>query len=155
QNAACSFVSDSPQHFTAGLGDLTNPNNPIKDWNIVFVSYCTGDIHFGDARQSYHGPGGATAFTRHKGWHNARIAEKWAREHFATPDEVFVTGSSAGAYGAQFNAPLHHDVWPQSKFSVLADAGNGIITPDFINQKFPHWNFIAHLPDNIPGVLES
>ena len=31
---------------------------------------------------------------------NAQVVEKWAREHFVTPEQVFVTGSSAGAYGA-------------------------------------------------------
>jgi hypothetical protein len=147
---SCGGGSDNPNHTTTGFGDLTNPNNPFKDWNIVFVSYCSGDIHFGDALRSYNGN-----LTRHRGWHNARTAEKWAREHFLNPEEVFVTGSSAGAYGAFFNAPLHHEVWPQSKFTVLADAGNGIITPDFIEDKFPTWDFVAHLPDNIPGVLES
>ena len=37
---------------------------------------------------------------------NARVVEKWAREHFVIPEQVFVTGSSAGAYGASSNAPL-------------------------------------------------
>jgi hypothetical protein len=156
---ACNPGSDNPNHTTTGFGDLTNPNNPFKDWNIVFVSYCTGDIHFGDATQAYHfGPN--TYPIEHKGWHNARTAEKWAREHFLNPEEVFVTGSSAGAYGAFFNAPLHEFVWPQSKFTVLADAGNGIITPDFLTGStpaggFPTWNFVAHLPTDIPGVAES
>jgi len=146
--------SDNPNNTTTGFGDLTNSNNPFKDWTIIFVSYCTGDIHFGDATASYNF-GGTTYPTYHKGWHNARTAEKWAREHFVAPDEVFVTGSSAGAYGAFFNAPLHHFVWPDSKFTVLADAGNGIITPTFLTQRFPVWNFEAHLPTNIPGVIES
>lgn len=151
---ACNPGSDNPNHTTTGFGDLTNPDNPFKDWNIVFVSYCTGDIHFGDSSQSYKfGP--TTYPIRHKGWHNARTAEKFAREHFVAPDEIFVTGSSAGAYGAFFNAPLHHFVWPDSKFSVLADAGNGIITPAFLTDEFPVWNFSAHLPTNIPGVAES
>jgi hypothetical protein len=66
-----------------------------------------------------------------------------------------VTGSSAGAYGAFFNAPAHHDVWPDSKFTVLADAGNGIITSQFLLNNFPTWNFAAHLPTNIPGVAEA
>ena len=152
---ACTPVGvDNPNHTTTGFGDLTNPNNPFKDWNIVFVSYCTGDIHFGDNEITYFS-GSNSKKTDHFGWHNARTAEKWAREHFVNPDEVFVTGSSAGAYGAFFNAPLHVDVWPQSKMSVLADAGNGVITPTFISTNFPHWNFIAHLPKNIPGVEES
>lgn len=139
--------SDNPNNTTTGFGDLTNPLNPIKDWNIVFVSYCTGDIHFGDSNPSYNGTN-----TRHRGWFNARTAEKYAREHFVNPEEVVVTGSSAGAYGAFFNAPAHHDVWPDSKFTVLADAGNGVITPTFLLEKFPTWNFAAHLPTNIPGV---
>ena len=145
--------SDNPNNTTTGFGDLTNPNTPFKDWNIVFVAYCTGDIHFGDSLPNY---GGNTI--RHRGWHNARIAEKWAREHFVAPDDLFVTGSSAGAYGAFFNAPLHIDVWPSARTSVIADAGNGIITPDFLttpNYGFQMWNFEEHLPTNIPGVLES
>lgn len=142
--------SDNPNNTTTGFGDLTNPNNPFKDWNIVFVSYCTGDIHFGDSLPSY----GGTP-TRHKGWHNARTAEKWAREHFVAPEEIFVTGSSAGAYGAFFNAPLHHAVWPDSKFTVLGDAGNGIITASFLQNEFNQWNFTAHLPPYIPGVAEA
>jgi hypothetical protein len=144
--------SDNPNNTTTGFGDLTNPNNPFKDWNIVFVSYCTGDIHFGDANANY---GGVATNTFHKGWHNARTAEKFAREHFVNPDEIFVTGSSAGAYGAFFNAPLHHAVWPDSKFTVLADAGNGVITPSFLTDNFPTWNFEVHLPPYIPGLVEA
>lgn len=142
--------SDNPNSVTTGFGDLTNPDNPFKDWNIVFVSYCTGDIHFGDNQLTY----GGTPI-RHRGWHNARTVEKWTREHFVAPDEIFVTGSSAGAYGAFFNAPLHHDVWPGSKFSVLGDAGNGVITPSFLQNEFNNWNFVAHLPAKIPGVVEA
>jgi hypothetical protein len=142
--------SDNPNNTTTGFGDLTNPNNPFKDWNIVFVAYCTGDIHFGDALPNYSGN-----TIRHKGWHNARIAEKFAREHFVAPDELFITGSSAGAYGAFFNAPLNIDVWPSATASVLADAGNGIITPSFLQNEFNQWNFQAHLPTNIPGIQES
>ncbi len=142
--------SDNPNNTTTGFGDLTNPNNPFKDWNIVFVSYCTGDIHFGDMDQNYN-----FNHVRHRGWQNSRVAEKWAREHFVAPDEVFITGSSAGAYGAFFNAPANHDVWPAAKTSVLADAGNGVITTYFLEHYFPNWNFLAHLPSKIPGVYES
>jgi len=65
-----------------------------------------------------------------------------------------VTGSSAGAYGAWFNAPLLQEVWPASQFQVLADAGNGVITQDFLDNEFSNWNFVANLPD-IPGVVEA
>ena len=143
--------TDNPDNVSTGFADLSNPNNPFKDWHIVFVSYCTGDIHFGDQLNLY--PGGYPIF--HNGYQNSRVVEKFAREHFVNPEEVFVTGSSAGAYGAFFNAPLHHFVWPDSKFTVLGDAGNGIITPEFLDERFPIWNFEANLPTNIPGIQEA
>ncbi len=141
---------DNPNYLFTGFGDLNNPLNPFKDWNIVFVPYCTGDIHFGDSSPYY-----GLQEIKHKGWHNARTVEKWAREHFLAPDEIFITGSSAGAYGAFFNAPAHHDVWPDSRISVLGDAGNGVITSSFLQNEFSNWNFEAHLPPQIPGIREA
>ncbi len=132
--------SDNPGNIPSGFFDLSNPDNPFKDWNIVFVSYCSCDVHFGDAAQDYPAVTTPASFpaihVEHRGYDNSRIAEKWAREHFVSPDQIFVTGSSAGAYGAWFNAPLHEMVWPAAQFQVLADAGNGVITQDFLQNDF-------------------
>ena len=65
------------------------------------------------------------------------------------------SGSSAGAYGAWFNAPLLHEVWPASQTHVLADAGNGVITQEFLTNEFGNWNFVGNLPPYIPGVEEA
>ena len=140
---------DNPNNsFYTGFADLTNPDNPFRDWNIVFVSYCTCDVHFGDAEQYYdNATPGSPLHVWHRGFHNAKIAEKFAREHFVNPEEVFVTGSSAGAYGAIFQAPLLHAAWPYSKFSVLGDAGNGVITESFLQNEFDNWLFTANLPE--------
>jgi hypothetical protein len=37
---------------------------------------------------------------------------------------------------------------------VLGDAGNGVITQDFLERYFPNWNFLGNLPTEIPGLLE-
>jgi hypothetical protein len=140
--------SDNPNNARSGFADLTNPDNPFRDWHIVVVSYCSCDVHFGDAAQDY------PLHVEHRGYQNARVAEKYAREHFPDPEEVFVTGSSAGAYGAWFHAPLLHDAFPDAHFNVLADAGNGVITREFRELYFPNWDFEAHLPDDIPGLRE-
>ena len=144
-----SSPSDNPGLAPVGFFDLHDARNPFRDWNIVFVAYCSCDIHFGDAAQDY------PLHVEHRGYENSRIAEKWAREHFVNPDQVFVTGSSAGAYGAWFNAPLHESVWPAARFQVLADAGNGVITDEFLQNEFGHWDFQKNIPSDIPGVLES
>jgi Pectinacetylesterase len=148
-------AEDSPNGANAGFADITNPNNPFRDWNVVFVSYCSCDIHFGDAAQDYDNfdPDNPT-HVEHRGYHNSQVVEKWAREHFLDPEEVFVTGSSAGAYGAWFNAPLLHEVWPASHFDVLADAGNGVITQSFLDNYFPNWNFVANLPPEFPQLRQ-
>jgi hypothetical protein len=143
---------DNPSHYTTGFANLSNPDNPFKDWNVVFVPYCTGDVHWGDAVQTY--TSGKRSITiHHKGYVNAQVAEKWAREHFVEPDQVFVTGSSAGAYGAIVNSlPLQEYVWPSSDFSVLGDAGNGVITQDFLENDISRWGVEQNLPSWIPAL---
>jgi hypothetical protein len=148
--------TDNPNEWSAGFADLANPDNPFKDWNVVVVSYCSCDIHFGDAAQDYaNSDPDHPLHIEHRGFQNAKAAEKWAREHFVNPEVVFVTGSSAGAYGAIFQAPLLHKVWPASQFRVLGDAGNGVITASFLQNEFNNWNFKANLPKDIPGAVDA
>jgi len=97
----------------------------------------------------------------HRGHQNAAVAEKWAREHFIDPDFVFVTGSSAGSYGAIFNAPsLMQFVYPQTEFAVLGDAGIGVVTQPWLEryQDSPElqdgqvWNLQKNFPNYIEGI---
>jgi hypothetical protein len=134
---------------------IDEPLNPFRDWNVVFVSYRSCDIHFGDAAQAYANTDPQNPLRiEHRGFHNARAAEKWAREHFLNPEAVFVAGSSAGAYGAWFHAPLLHLTWPAAHFEVLADAGNGVVTQEFIDEFFPNWNFIGNIPKEFKEVKQ-
>ncbi|MEM9730334.1 MAG: pectin acetylesterase-family hydrolase, partial [Myxococcota bacterium] len=144
--------NDNLDEFAAeGFFDLSDERNPFRNWNVVFVTYCSCDIHFGDASVTYDED---EEPTQHLGFHNAKVVEKWAREHFLNPEVVFVTGSSAGAYGAWFHGPLLHDVWPASQMHILADAGNGVITEDFLENEFSVWNFVPNLAD-VPGAVEA
>jgi hypothetical protein len=136
---------------TDGFFDLSNPDNPFKDWHMIFVSYCTCDIHFGDNQITYSGifP---DIDVSHLGYHNSRVVEKWAREHFVMPEQVFVTGSSAGAYGAIASSPfLMEFAWPSSQFAVLGDAGNGVITQDFLVNDISKWG----IEKNVPRFIEA
>ena len=142
---------DDPGNATSGFADLTNPDNPFKDWSVVMVPYCTGDVHWGDAAYD-HGQAGNPFVVQHKGAVNAKVVEKWAREHFVMPEEVFVTGSSAGAYGAIASSPrLMEYVWPSSEFAVLGDAGNGVITEDFLVNDISKWG----IEKNVPRWIEA
>jgi hypothetical protein len=143
---------DDPTNTTTGFADYANPQNPFRDWNAVFVPYCTGDIHWGDNTVVY-GSAGASVTIHHKGFVNAQVAEKFSREHFVDPDEVFVTGSSAGAYGALLNSVYFEErVYPASQFATLGDAGNGISTQDFLVNDLSKWGIESTLPHWIPTL---
>jgi len=148
-------ASDNPAGWSSGLADLSNPANPFADWNAIFVPYCTGDVHWGDAVVEHVLPAPlvGSGTIHHKGFVNAQVAEKWAREHFVHPDEVFVTGSSAGAYGAIMNSLyLQEFAYPSARFEVLGDAGNGVVTQDFLEDHISKWGIEANLPAWIPGL---
>lgn len=119
---------------------------------IVYVPYCSCDIHWGDAAVDYPAvPGFAEKHVEHRGYDDAKLVEKWTREHFVNPSDIFVTGSSAGAYGASRHGVALNEVYPASSINVLADAGNGVITQEFLEQQFGNWGVEENPPD-VPGI---
>ena len=144
---------DDPSQYAEGIANVNNPNNPFRDWNVVFVSYCTGDIHWGDATVTYLASNAPPLTIHHRGAENSRVVEKWAREHFVNPEEVFVTGSSAGAYGTIAGAAyLLQNVYTASRFNVVGDAGTGVVTQEFVGTQLLGWGIEKNLPRWIPGL---
>jgi hypothetical protein len=80
--------------------------NPAKDYNMVFVSYCTGDIHAGNNVVTYTGTndeGPQTLTFHHEGHKNTLAVLEWAKQKFANIPKLLVTGCSAGGAGAILN----------------------------------------------------
>ena len=143
--------SDHPTRQTSGLANLENPNNPFRDWHVVFVPYCTGDVHWGDTEVDYEFNGTETTI-HHKGAINAMTAERWISDHFLGPEQVFVTGSSAGAYGAVTHSVRLQELFPDAQFDVVGDGGNGVVTRDFLMDYLSVWGFEKHLPEEVPEL---
>jgi hypothetical protein len=138
-----------------GIFDTDNPANPFKDWNFVFIPYCTGDIHWGSNDKQYfdylNWYGGVTFTIHHRGFDNFLVVLKWINENFSRPHEIFVTGSSAGSYGAMLAFPYIQEAYPESKASILGDAGFGVVSEDFHNNYINNWGIQQNLPHWIPG----
>lgn len=135
-----------------GLADFENPENPFSNWNVVYVPYCTGDVHWGN-NTFEHVQGTSSIVIQHKGWVNGQVAEKYAREHIVSPEKVFVTGSSAGAYGAIVNSVFaKENAYPSTPFAVVGDAGNGVITEDFLENDLAKWGIENNLPTWIEAI---
>ena len=139
-----------------GIFDLDNPQNPFRNWNIVYIPYCTGDIHWGAADVEYPdfagAYGGEPQTIRHRGHVNFQVVLKWAQESFFAPKRVFVAGSSAGAYGAILSFPAIREAFWWSKVDVLGDAGNGVSSSAF-TQGAAAWN--VQLPTWVPGLEDG
>ncbi|MBX3270637.1 MAG: pectinesterase [Sandaracinaceae bacterium] len=130
------------------LGGIFDPNGDFADWTIVHVPYCTGDIHWGNARVEY-GPG---VTIEHRGYVNASAALAWVYSRYPDPERVFVSGCSAGAYGAALHSAYIADHYPSASVAVLADGGAGIVTDDFLTESLPNWNAQPGLPPFIEAL---
>ncbi|MDX1382958.1 MAG: pectin acetylesterase-family hydrolase, partial [Thermoanaerobaculia bacterium] len=124
--------SDNPTG-RSGIFDLENAANPVADFSMVFVSYCTADVHLGDVVRTYESrdESGATRKVEihHRGLTNGKTALAWAYQRFDAPEQIVVTGSSAGAIAAPFYAGMLADHYPKARISVFADAAGGYHTP--------------------------
>lgn len=74
-------------------------SNPFRDWNMVSLSYNTGDFHVGTADYPYTALDGDERVLHHHGYVNYRAVMREAMKLVGdTPDQILVTGFSAGGF---------------------------------------------------------
>ncbi|SDE84613.1 Pectinacetylesterase [Blastococcus fimeti] len=153
---------EGDENGAQGLLDLDNPDNPLAGYSVVYVPYCTGDLHLGDRTQDY----GDGVVVEHKGRVNATTALEGMAEAFPDAEEVVVVGFSAGSAGAPLYGGLVHDLLPDAEISVVADAsgaypGDAVITTAIgglwgIFDDLPAWPESADQPQtawSLPGLF--
>jgi Pectinacetylesterase len=90
-----------------GIFGRSDPANPVKDWNFVYVPYCTGDVHAGDnpngtVASVLETDGGLTP-QRFVGYRNIGHYLERIVPTFPDVSQVLLTGISAGGFGAAAN----------------------------------------------------
>ncbi|TMW59431.1 hypothetical protein Poli38472_004500 [Pythium oligandrum] len=128
-----------------GVLNRTDENNTFKDWNIVHVPYCTGDIHIGNLVKEPYEPIFASILgnneclkqnktAHHNGYENALSAFKWAAANYPKPEHIVLAGSSAGALGAQLFGKMISDLWKvednKIRYTIVADSYVGVVPED-------------------------
>jgi hypothetical protein len=114
----------------SGIFDHTNAANPFKDWNMVYVPYCTGDVHFG-TRTNVTVPGYPSAapdardIAQHQfvGYLNMQKIIGRVVPTFSAVTQVVLTGSSAGSFGAALNFSMVQDAFGNTPVTVIGDSG--------------------------------
>jgi hypothetical protein len=99
--------------------------NPLHDWNIVYLPYCDASIHSGNNTLDYSGK-------THYFWgmRNTLASINVMKQLFPNPDKILVTGSSAGAFGTYIGWAMVKNSYPNTKTYILNDSGVGFWNPN-------------------------
>jgi hypothetical protein len=130
----------SPQSLV-GIFDRTSPNNEFRDYTIVFVSYCSGDVHGGDTVRPYTDSAGVPV--TQKGVANTQSALDWVKKQVSAGllanqfTDLAIMGCSAGSLGAQ--------IWARQVLNQLSWK-NAAVVPD---------SYAGIFPDGTMGPLIS
>ena len=105
-----------------GIFDTANNANPVKDWNMIYVPYCTGDIHFGTLANAT--VPGLTTSQNFVGYHNMLKFTARIVPTFKTKIKlVLLAGSSAGGFGAALNYSMVQDSFGSVPVKLIDDSG--------------------------------
>ena len=135
--------------LAGGVFDFENSENPFADYNVVFLPYCTGDVHIGGGERNYtyQNAGGEevnyTAY--HNGYENSSAVLSWVYDNFESPDKIVLAGSSAGAIGSSFYSGIVAGHYGDTPVVLVADAAGGYGSP-LMSITHEAWNSTANLP---------
>ncbi|PJZ76988.1 pectin acetylesterase-family hydrolase [Leptospira neocaledonica] len=159
------FLNDVPDLFIKvafqGILDAGNSSNPLKDYDVLFIPYCTGDLHIGSNDVAYDDPyvSSDPSVYSHRGHDNVLSVLKYVQTNYTQVTDVVVAGQSAGGYGAILNYPHIRQVFSESarfpninKMSLVADASNGAVIDGFFSDILgTQWGSSPNIPDWVVG----
>lgn len=103
----------------------TDGRSPYDGWHAIYVPYCDGGAFASDNVVDH--PEGRLY---HRGLANLSAAIDVLRARFPDPEEITVTGSSAGGYGTFPGYGVVRVAYPNTPLLVLNDSGPGIANND-------------------------
>ena len=133
---------DEMNGYSSGIFNPANGENPLADYSTVFVTYCTGDLHTGSSTATY---GDQTM--HYNGYANATSALDWAYANYPSPEEVVVSGCSAGSYASIFYTPTIARRYAGADIVQVGDSGAGRFMPGWGG--FEVWDTFANLPRGV------
>lgn len=130
--------------FRRGLFDFDNPENPVGDWTVIYLPYCTGDVFLGTRQHTY----SDDVVINHTGRINAGKGLEHLFDNHPDATHVFVTGSSAGAVPAPMLAGLVAEQYPDADVTALGDGAGGYganpVVMGFLNAQ---WGIADGIPE--------
>ncbi len=111
-------------NINTGITQIGNPANPFDNWNMLVITYATGDFHVGRSDFPYTGEDGSEQILHFHGYTNFLEAMKVARHFFASPSRLLIAGDSAGGFAVPAVTPtILEDFYPECEnVTLLSDS---------------------------------
>ncbi len=134
----------------SSVGPLSRDDatNPMRDWNQLYIGYCSGDVHAGDNDRGVEIGDRRYVFT---GYRNVGLALARVMPRLRGVRRVLLTGVSAGGFGAAWNYDrIARAFGPSVDVSLVDDSGPPLgdahLAPCLQQTWRTLWNLDATLP---------
>ena len=127
-----------------GIPFRSRTDLPTKGWNIVYMPYCTGDVHVGNSVALYEDPDGIEPPLEwhHAGFNNTTAAAEYAAWRFPSVDKMVVSGYSAGGTASSAAYYFVRTIVNPNTGYLLNDSGPIHFAPDPTSLSRPLHDFI-------------
>lgn len=133
--------------WPSGIFDRNHEHNPFKEWTIVYLPYCSGDVFAGNAydvtiehlseKQQFVGDD------------NMRRILHRVVPTFPDAEHVVSAGISAGGLASVVNAKRLARAFPDARITVLDDGGPPLSTTVVTECLQQHWNEVYNLRETV------
>ncbi len=147
------FATDVTNLNASGMFSRTDSASAFAGASFVYVPYCTGDVHAGTTVRAYD-VNGQSRSVHHTGGLNAQVIVGALHATLPNLSRIWLTGSSAGGYGATLNLPRFAAAWPGAAIELLQDSSPFV---DVMGGVYPQWQqaWAIAFPPTCPGCADS
>ncbi|EPX61945.1 hypothetical protein D187_009848 [Cystobacter fuscus DSM 2262] len=133
------YVSPIVNGADPGLPFRSRTDIVTKDWNIVYMPYCTGDVHVGNNVATYADQTGQQPplSWHHSGYKNSLAAINYAKVQFPNVQKLLVTGFSAGGTATSSSYYFVRRIINPARGYFLNDSGPIYLAPNVNDNSRP------------------
>jgi hypothetical protein len=134
------YMSGVAQQYVSPVVNGADPGLPLRSrtelptagWDVVYMPYCTGDVHTGNSVVLYEDPSGTNPPVTwyHHGYNNTTAALQYLDGRFPAIDKLLVSGFSAGGTASSSVYYKARTTLNVAKGYLLADSGPIYPAPD-------------------------
>lgn len=148
----CNTATSNPKPGNPGTSGIfdARSDNPLHGYNWMAVPYCTGDVHGGNAES----PSSFSTHREFRGLVNLKLMMARAADTFGDVGTQFITGESAGGFGAITTYATLRSYFPNARGVLMDDSGpvlDDTAIPPCLQEKWRQlWNLNDGLPSDCP-----